>query len=74
LPNILKSIKPVLSDLVKEVERSLGYFTSTHRDAHIAYMVGVGNAFKLPRPAKVPQRKALAGSPQADADQSPHRR
>jgi type IV pilus assembly protein PilM len=48
LPNILKSIKPVLSDLVKEVERSLGYFTSTHRDAHIAYMVGVGNAFKLP--------------------------
>lgn len=48
LPNILKSIKPVLSDLVKEVERSLGYFSSTHREAHIAYMVGVGNAFKLP--------------------------
>jgi hypothetical protein len=30
------------------VQRSLGYFTNTHRDAQIEYMVGVGSAFKLP--------------------------
>jgi type IV pilus assembly protein PilM len=48
MPNILKAIKPVLTDFVGEVQRSLGYFTNTHRDAHVAYMVGLGSAFKLP--------------------------
>jgi type IV pilus assembly protein PilM len=48
LPQILKAIKPVLTDFVGEVQRSLGYFTNTHRDAHVAYMVGLGSAFRLP--------------------------
>ncbi len=48
MPNILRAIKPVLTDFVGEVQRSLGYFTNTHRDAHVAYMVGLGSAFKLP--------------------------
>ncbi len=48
MANILKAIKPVLTDFVGEVQRSLGYFTNTHRDAHVAYMVGMGSAFKLP--------------------------
>jgi type IV pilus assembly protein PilM len=48
LAKILKALKPVLTDFVNEVQRSLGYFTNTHRDAHIAYMVGVGSAFRLP--------------------------
>jgi type IV pilus assembly protein PilM len=48
MANILKAIKPVLTDFVGEVQRSLGYFTNTHRDAHVAYMVGLGSAFKLP--------------------------
>ncbi|HSQ56821.1 MAG TPA: type IV pilus assembly protein PilM, partial [Gemmata sp.] len=48
MASILKAIKPVLTDFVGEVQRSLGYFTNTHRDAHIAYMVGLGSAFKLP--------------------------
>src|SRR5262249_38713303 len=45
---ILASLKPVLNDFVGEVQRSLGYFTNTHRDAQIEYMVGLGNAFRLP--------------------------
>jgi type IV pilus assembly protein PilM len=45
---ILKALKPVLTDFVNEVQRSLGYFTNTHRDAHIAFMVGLGSAFRLP--------------------------
>ena len=38
----------MLNDFVGEVQRSLGYFTNTHRDAQIEYMIGLGNAFRLP--------------------------
>ncbi len=48
LKKILASLKPVLSDFVGEVQRSLSYFTNTHRDAQIEYMIGLGNAFRLP--------------------------
>ena len=48
LKKILASLKPVLNDFVGEVQRSLGYFTNTHRDASIEYMAGLGNAFRLP--------------------------
>ena len=48
LASILRALKPVLTDFVGEVQRSLGYFTNTHRDAQIEYMVGLGSAFKLP--------------------------
>jgi type IV pilus assembly protein PilM len=48
LKKILASIKPVLNDFVGEVQRSLGYFTNTHRDVQIEYMIGLGNAFRLP--------------------------
>ena len=48
LANILKALKPVLQEFVGEVQRSLGYFTNTHRDAQVEYMVGLGSAFRLP--------------------------
>src|SRR5438270_9796207 len=48
LKKILAALKPVLNDFVGEVQRSLGYFTNTHRDAQIEFMVGLGNAFRLP--------------------------
>src|SRR5438445_603821 len=48
LKKILAALKPVLNDFVSEVQRSLGYFTNTHRDATIQYMIGLGNAFRLP--------------------------
>jgi type IV pilus assembly protein PilM len=48
LKQILSSLKPVLNDFVGEVQRSLGYFTNTHRDANVQYMVGLGSAFRLP--------------------------
>jgi type IV pilus assembly protein PilM len=48
LKQILSSIKPVLNDFVSEVQRSLGYFTNTHRDAAVQYMIGLGSAFRLP--------------------------
>src|SRR5436309_2114385 len=44
LKKILASLKPVLNEFVGEVQRSLGYFTNTHRDSYIEYMMGLGNA------------------------------
>lgn len=57
LKKILTALKPVLNDFVGEVQRSLGYFTNTHRDAQIAYMIGLGNAFRLPGLQKFLQEK-----------------
>jgi len=57
LASILKALKPVLTDFVGEVQRSLGYFTNTHRNAEIQYMVGLGNAFRLPGLQKYLQEK-----------------
>jgi Tfp pilus assembly PilM family ATPase len=48
LKKILAALKPVLNDFVGEVQRSLGYFTNMHRDASIQYVLGLGNAFRLP--------------------------
>lgn len=48
LKTILAALKPVLTDLVGEVQRSLGYFMNSHREAHVAYLVGLGSAFRLP--------------------------
>ncbi len=53
----MKALKPVLNDFVNEVQRSLGYFTNTHRDAQILYMIGLGNAFRLPGLQKFLQEK-----------------
>jgi type IV pilus assembly protein PilM len=57
LKKILASLRTVLNDFVGEVQRSLGYFTNTHRDAEIQYMVGLGNAFRLPGLQKYLQEK-----------------
>jgi type IV pilus assembly protein PilM len=45
---IFASMRPVFSDFVGELQRSLGFFTNTHRQATIKKIVGLGNAFKLP--------------------------
>jgi type IV pilus assembly protein PilM len=57
LRKILAALKSVLADFVGEVQRSLGYFTNTHRDANIKYMVGLGGAFRLPGLQKFLQEK-----------------
>ena len=45
---ILQAMRPVFADLVQELQRSVGFYSSTHRDAQIQKVFGVGNAFKLP--------------------------
>jgi type IV pilus assembly protein PilM len=57
LKTILSALKPVLTDFVGEVQRSLGFFTNSHREATIVYMVGLGSAFRLPGLQKYLQEK-----------------
>jgi type IV pilus assembly protein PilM len=45
---VFAAMRPVFADLVSEVQRSVGFYTSTHREAQITRVLGMGNAFKLP--------------------------
>ena len=45
---IFQAMRPVFSDLVVEVQRSIGYFTNIDRKAKIGSIVALGNAMKLP--------------------------
>ncbi|MFQ5413204.1 MAG: type IV pilus assembly protein PilM [Phycisphaerae bacterium] len=45
---IFQAMRPVFADLVQELQRSVGFYTSTHRDAEIEKVVALGNACKLP--------------------------
>lgn len=45
---IFQAMRPVFSDLVQEVQRSLGYYQSLNRDAKLTRLMGVGSTFRLP--------------------------
>lgn len=45
---IFQAMRPVFADLVQEIQRSIGYYTSLHREARFKKLVGLGNGFKLP--------------------------
>ena len=74
LKKILAALKPVLNDFVGEVQRSLGYFTNTHRDAHDRVHGRPGQRLPPARPAEVPAGEAAAGSPQAEQVRAAGRR
>ena len=45
---IFQAMRPVFSDLVQEIQRSVGYYTSLHREVKFKHLVGLGNGFRLP--------------------------
>jgi type IV pilus assembly protein PilM len=45
---IFQAMRPVFADLVQEIQRSIGYYTSLHREARFKRVVGMGNGFRLP--------------------------
>lgn len=45
---IFVAMRPVFGDLVSEVQRSIGFYTALHRDAHMTRVVCLGNAFRMP--------------------------
>ena len=45
---IFQAMRPVFADLVQEIQRSVGYYTSLHRETRFKRLVGLGNGFRLP--------------------------
>jgi type IV pilus assembly protein PilM len=45
---IFQAMRPVFSDMLTEIQRSIGYFSSLDRRAKLGRIVGLGNAMKLP--------------------------
>ncbi|MCC7293361.1 MAG: type IV pilus assembly protein PilM [Phycisphaerales bacterium] len=45
---IFQAMRPVFADLVQELQRSMGFYASTHRGAKIERVIVLGNACKLP--------------------------
>ncbi len=45
---IMQAMRPVFSDLLQDLQRSIGYYQSLHRDAELGMMVGLGATFKIP--------------------------
>lgn len=45
---LYQAMRPVFQDFSNELQRSIGYYTSTHRGQTIKKIIGVGNGFKLP--------------------------
>ncbi len=45
---VFQAMRPVFNDLVTEIQRSIGYFTSIDRGAKIGRVITLGNAMRLP--------------------------
>jgi hypothetical protein len=46
--HILQAMRPVFGDLAQEVQRSIGYYQSGHRDANLTRLIALGSTFNLP--------------------------
>jgi len=46
--SVFQAMRPVFSDLLAEITRSLGYFMSLDKSARIGDVIALGNAMKLP--------------------------
>ncbi len=45
---IMQAMRPVFSDLLQDLQRSIGYYNNLHRDNELTSMVGIGSTFKIP--------------------------
>ena len=45
---IFQAMRPVFADLVQHIQRSIGYYTSLHRETRFKKLLGMGNGFRLP--------------------------
>jgi type IV pilus assembly protein PilM len=45
---ILQAMKPVFNDLVAEIQRSIGFYASVHRESRIGRVLALGGTFRLP--------------------------
>lgn len=54
---IYQAMRPVFADLVAEIQRSKGFYDSSHRDSNIDRVVAMGNPVKLPNLQKYIQQE-----------------
>ncbi len=45
---IFQAMRPIFADLAAEIQRSMGFYATTHRGTRITKVIAMGNAFKLP--------------------------
>jgi type IV pilus assembly protein PilM len=45
---VFQAMRPIFNDLLTEIQRSIGYFTSIDRSAKIGRVIALGNAMRLP--------------------------
>src|SRR4051812_23609122 len=45
---IFQAMRPIFADLVAEIQRSIGFYASVHRDSRIKKVLALGGTFKLP--------------------------
>ena len=46
--HVFQAMRPVFTDLVQEVQRSIGYYQSVHAGADLKRLIGMGSTFRLP--------------------------
>lgn len=46
--HIFQQMRPVFGDLAQDVQRSIGYYQSLHKDAKLERLIGLGSTFRLP--------------------------
>lgn len=46
--HVFQAMRPVFSDIVQEIQRSIGFYQSVHPDADLKRLVGLGSTFRLP--------------------------
>lgn len=45
---IFQAMRPIFADLVAEIQRSIGFYASVHRDSRIKKAIAIGGTFRLP--------------------------
>jgi hypothetical protein len=45
---IFQAMRPIFADLVAEIQRSIGFYASVHRESRIKRIIALGGTFRLP--------------------------
>jgi type IV pilus assembly protein PilM len=45
---IMQAMRPIFADLVSEIQRSIGFYSSVHKESRINKVLAVGSTFRLP--------------------------
>jgi type IV pilus assembly protein PilM len=78
---IFQAMRPIFADLVAEIQRSVGFYASVHRDSRIKKVLALGGTFKLPGLQKYLQQNlqldverldTISASPSSDSKVAPN--